>query len=58
MTTGMSTTDAFIASFSLSYGVDAIVTTDIDYAPVQSLVDIYLPEELAIQAAEYDASID
>ncbi len=56
--TGMAPTDTMIANFALTIGADAILTTDSDYAPVENLIDVYMPRRGAEQCRAYDSSID
>jgi predicted nucleic acid-binding protein len=57
--TGMAPTDAMITNFALSIGADAIVTTDLDYMQVASIIDVFMPFSLAKQATGiYDPTND
>ena len=56
--TGMAPTDAMIANFALTIGADALLTTDSDYAPVENLIDVYMPRRVADQCRAYDSSKD
>jgi predicted nucleic acid-binding protein len=56
--TGMASTDGMIADFAFTIGADAIVTTDSDYAPVEDLIDVYMPRRIADQCNDYNSAID
>lgn len=57
--TGLAPTDAMIANFAFSSGADAIVTTDLDFIQVSSVIDVFMPAYLANQATSiYNPAID
>ncbi|MCW3097979.1 MAG: hypothetical protein JWL77_3597 [Chthonomonadaceae bacterium] len=56
--TGIAAPDGMIANMALSLALDAIVTTDCDYACISSIVDVYMPLTVALSCKAYDATND
>lgn len=54
----MDATDAMIANLALNIGADAILTTDCDFVCLAPILDVYVPQSVAKQCANYDESSD